>query len=376
MTTTTDTELTTLPSVPGGPQLYGPRLQLVVAIAAVVLLVLLAALGLLVRVPYLALEPGSATEVAPLISVDRAPSYPPKLSVAFTTISQRDTTLVGSMAGWIDDDVELLPRKVVYGDGSRSENQKINQQMMDTSKLAAITVALRRLGYTVTIPTTGTAVRQVYADLPAAGKLQAEDLIVAVDGQPLDELGELRDLLQAGGPGTTHVLKVVRPVGSDTTVDIPITTAAAPQDPARAVVGIDPEEIVKPFDVSTLPVSVSIDSGRVGGPSAGLAFTLAIIDVLTKGELTGGRKVAVTGTMDFDGTVGPVGGGVQKAVAVRNAGYEAFLVPSDEFEEVQAKVGGDLRVIAVDTLAEALDALASLGGDRVPLNPSGAAGAP
>ena len=130
---------------------------------------------------------------------------------------------------------------------------------------------------------------------------------------------------------------------------------AADDDPERAIIGIrDLEERFVDFD---FPIDVTIDSGNVGGPSAGLAFTLAVLDVLTPGELTGGHRVAVTGTMALDGTVGPVGGGAQKAITVRDGGYEAFLVPSDELEEVKAAVGDDLEVIAVDTLAEALEAL-------------------
>jgi PDZ domain-containing protein len=121
-----------------------------------------------------------------------------------------------------------------------------------------------------------------------------------------------------------------------------------------------PEDRITSFE---FPIDVTIDSGNVGGPSAGLAFTLAVLDVLTPGEITGGHRVAATGTMALDGTVGPVGGAAQKAVTVRDAGYEVFLVPSDELEEVRATVGDDLRVIAVDTLAEALDALDSLGGN-------------
>jgi PDZ domain-containing protein len=141
---------------------------------------------------------------------------------------------------------------------------------------------------------------------------------------------------------------------------VPITTIAAPEDPGRAVIGIAPEDRIVDFD---FPVDVTIDSGNVGGPSAGLAFTLAVLDVLTPGELTGGHRVAVTGTMSLDGTVGPVGGAAQKAITVRDAGYEVFLVPSDELDEVQATVGSDLQVVAVDTLAEALEALGSLGGN-------------
>jgi PDZ domain-containing protein len=301
-------------------------------------------------------------------------TYAPKRSVAFTTVSQREATLGDALRGWIDDHIDVIPTDIARGGQSRSENQRYNAQLMDTSKYAAETVALRRIGLPVTIHTTGTVVRGFAEGSPAeASALKLDDVIVAVDGTPLTLADQLRDLLQVGGPGAAHRLTVERPAGSDRHVDVSITTAGLPAAPDRAVIGIYPEERIVGFD---FPYDVAIDSGRVGGPSAGLAFTLAILDVLTPGELTGGHEVAVTGTMDFDGNVGPVGGGVQKAIAVRNAGYEAFLVPTDEFAEVDAAVGHDLRVIAVDTLQEALDARASLGGDLTSLGPAGATSGP
>jgi len=118
-------------------------------------------------------------------------------------------------------------------------------------------------------------------------------------------------------------------------------------------------------------VDVSIDTGDVGGPSAGLAFTLAIIDDLTPGDLTGGAKVAVTGTISGDGTVGPVGGTGQKAAAVRAKGYDVFLVPSADYEAARQHAG-DVDVIAVDTLDDALAALAALGGNVDDLPPAAA----
>jgi len=166
-----------------------------------------------------------------------------------------------------------------------------------------------------------------------------------------------------GRGGAVHALTVERPAGSDQRVEVSLSTVPADDDAGRAIIGIIPEERITGFD---LPIDVAIDSGQVGGPSGGLAFTLSVIDVLTPGELGRDHKVAVTGTMALDGTVGPVGGTAQKAVAVRNAGYEVFLVPPEELEEVKAAVGDDLRVIAVDTLAAALEALASLGGPQVP----------
>lgn len=364
--TTTDTEgrarPTTVPPLPAPPPpMVVRRLGPVgLAIGAAVLLVSTTIGAAVLPVPYVALRPGSTRPVTDQVLVEGAPSYPPEESIAFTTVNVGGTTLLEAFLGWLDDDVDVVPEERVRGDRSAEENRRYNAQLMDTSKLVAITVALRYLGHDVPIRTSGTVVRQIVDDSPAADVLALDDVIVAVDGEPVDEPDEVGTLLQPGGPGTEHVLTVERPAGSTTRLEVPITTIAAPDDPGRAVIGIAPEDRIVDFD---FPVDVTIDSGNVGGPSAGLAFTLAVLDVLTPGELTGGHRVAVTGTMALDGTVGPVGGAAQKAITVRDAGYEVFLVPSDELDEVRATVGGDLEVIAVDTLAEALEALDSLGGN-------------
>src|SRR5690606_12675115 len=128
--------------------------------------------------------------------------------------------------------------------------------------------------------------------------------IVAVDGEPIDTPDKLGALLQVGGVGATHTLTVERPPGGDVTIDVELPTAPDPHNAERAIIGIAPEDRITGFD---FPFDVFIDSGNVGGPSAGLAFTLALIDLLTPGELTGGHKVAVTGTIRLDGSVGPVG---------------------------------------------------------------------
>src|SRR5690606_17468676 len=117
------------------------------------------------------------------------------------------------------------------------------------------------------------------------------------------------------------------------------------------VMGVRVMDVVLDYD---FPVDVEIDTGDVGGPSAGLAFTLGIIDDLTPGDLTGGEDVAVTGTISGNGTVGPVGGTGQKAAAVREAGIELFLVPSADYDAAVDHAGDDLEVVAVDTVEEAL----------------------
>ena len=118
-----------------------------------------------------------------------------------------------------------------------------------------------------------------------------------------------------------------------------------------------------------LPFQVTVDSGAVGGPSAGLAFTLGIMDVLTPDSITGGHKVATTGTINADGTVGPVGGVHQKTIAVRESGAELFLVPSSEYDEAE-KYAGSLRVEKVDTVDDALRVLATIGGGTDVIPPS------
>jgi len=356
---------------PASPSAGRGRHRFWVAVVVAGLLVSTTVGAAVLPVPYVALRPGSARPVSEQILVEGAPSYPPAHSIAYTTVNIGSTSLLEAFVGWLDDDVDVLPEERVRNGRSVEESRRYNAQLMDTSKLIAITVALRRLGHEVTIRTSGTVVRRIFDDLPAQGALQLDDVIVAVDGQAVDQPDVIGGLLQAGGPGAQHSLTVERPAGSDQRVEVPITTAAAPDDPGRAVIGIATEDRIVDFD---FPVDVTIDSGKVGGPSAGLAFTLAVLDVLTPGELTGGHRVAVTGTMALDGTVGPVGGAAQKAITVRDAGYEVFLVPSDELEEVQATVGDDLQVIAVDTLAEALEALGSLGGNVGSLEGAAAAG--
>lgn len=327
------------------------------------LLVSLTVAAALLPVPYVAMRPGSVRPATEQILVEGAPSYPPERSIAFTTVSVGDTTLLEALIGWLDGDVDVLPEEVVRGDRDAEANRRYNAQLMDTSKVLATAVALEHLGYEVGIETSGAVVRRIAPDAPAAGVLELDDVIVAVDGTAVDSPDEVGELLQPGGPGATHRLTVERPAGGPTTVELEVGTIPAPDDESRAIIGVAVEDRIVGAD---LPVDVSIDSGTVGGPSAGLAFTLAVIDVLTPGELTGGHLVATTGTIRLDGSVGPVGGGPQKAVAVRNAGYEVFLVPEAELDEVRATVGEDLTVIGVGTLEEAMEALAALGGDAGP----------
>jgi PDZ domain-containing protein len=330
------------------------------------ILVVLVIVASTVQLPYTVIMPGHATPVSDRIIVTGAPSFTPEESIAFTTVTARDATLFEALRGWIDDDIDVFPNERLRGNRSEEENRQRNSQMMIDSKLIARTVALRHLGYQVDVRLSGVLVEQADPDFPAAAAgVEEGDVILGVDGEAVDQHDELPALLQVGGVGAVHTLNLHRADGD--IEDVQVTTEASPEDPSRAIIGIQPVERVSDFE---FPIDVTIDSGAVLGPSAGLAFTLAVIDVLTEGELTGGHRVATTGTMELDGRVGPVGGALQKAVTVRNAGYEVFLVPSPEYGVVQDAIGADVQVIAVDTLAEALDALASLGGNAASLEPA------
>ena len=187
-------------------------------------------------IPYIAIRPGSATMVGDLVTVKGHPSYPPKESVAFTTVTASDATMLDAVRGWLDGTVQIFPEKAIRGDQSAAENQRYNAELMDTSKLAAETVALRRLGYPVTIVTSGTVVRDISKGSPAEKGLKIDDVIVDVDGQKLDRIDQLRRLLQVGGPGKTHQLTVERPAGSTTHVPVPSPRSrrrsrASPREP-------------------------------------------------------------------------------------------------------------------------------------------------
>jgi PDZ domain-containing protein len=229
---------------------------------------------------------------------------------------------------------------------------------MDTSKQDAIRVALLELGYEVPVTIDGVVVVGVQEGSAGEGLVETGQTVVAIDGEPLDDIDDVSRIMGPKAPGDTVVLSVEPPERGDVT-QVPVVLGASPDDPARGLIGISLEPRNPAY---AFPIDVDIDSGNVGGPSAGLAFTLAVLDVLTPGELTGGLDVAVTGTIDGAGNVGDVGGVRQKTAAAIDEGYDVFLVPSGEFQEARERAGDALEVIAVDTLRDALDALASLGG--------------
>ena len=213
-------------------------------------------------------------------------------------------------------------------------------------------MALRRLGFTDL--GAGAEILSVQEGLPASPLLRPHDVIVAVDGAPVALAADAVAAIRARKPGDSVRLRIVR----DDAAPVDVTTELAAGEEGRPLLGVRLGDKVK------LPFEITIESGRVIGPSAGLAYALEVLDVLTPGELTGGMSVAATGELRPDGAIGPIGGVAQKAVTVERAGAAVFLVPPDNLDEARSAAGRGLQVHAVGTFDEALQVLGSLQGSN------------
>ena len=315
-----------------------------------------------VNLPYYAIAPGSARRVDDLVQVsDASKAYKHQGEVLFTTVSLYRVKPFDAIESWFDHDIDLVPEKQILGSAKPSELNQINLQEMTDSKEVAVAVALRRMG--VKEQGSGTAITSVGEKVPASGHLAKGDVITAIDGRPTPLSQDAVDVIRSHKPGEMSELTVQDSTGKARTEAIQYG-----ENPETHVAYLGVTLTTKD-DHFDLPYTVKIDSGQVGGPSAGLAFTLEVIDTLTPGDLTGGRKVAVTGTISSDGTVGEVGGVPQKTAAVRKAGAKYFLVPAAEYDQAKKRAGNSVTVIPVATLEQALSALHNLGGDTTALGP-------
>jgi PDZ domain-containing protein len=338
----------------------------------VVAVVLAGVAGILfIPTPYYLLEPGSVRPAETRVDVKGARSYDSKGDVLFTTVYIDQATLATLLRGAIDDAIEVKSEDEVYGKQGRDASQQENQQRMDLSKLIATKVALNYLGFPAEFAGKGARVLGLSKDSPATGKLRPGDVIVSVDGSPVQLPKDIGAALADRKPGDVVAVSARRGGGAEArTVEEQITLGAAPDSATRPILGVsvDPDQ-----PTVDSPVSVGIDSGTVTGPSAGLAWSLAVVDRLTPGSLTKGRNVAVTGEILPDGTVGPIGGIAQKVAAVKRAGVKMFLYPAStpeaEQKEMRRISDGAVELRPVKTLQEAVEVLAP-GGVTAPDRPA------
>lgn len=324
---------------------------------------LVAVLGLAIinaPVPYAILGPGPTWDTLgedgngnPIIVVEGIETAPTTGELRLTTVSA-DTrvTLPEVFGAWLNSRYAVVPRELIIPPGqSQEEVNQRNAEQFTRSQNSAEVAALRYLGY----PTRVTVAR-VVEGAPAEGRLAAGDVITSVDGVEVTEATQLQQLVSGPPAGTTLTIGYLRD-GQPGSVAV-TTEAIGDDDTGRIGVEISTE-----FDV---PFELSIQLDRIGGPSAGLMFALGIIDKLDPEDLTGGRIIAGTGTIDEAGNVGPIGGVPQKLVAAHDLGAEAFLLPSANCAEALENAPEGLPLLRVDTLEQAVQALADLRADRQP----------
>lgn len=311
-----------------------------------------------IRVPYVIISPGDATPLdSRVVTIAGPPTYPHAQRLLFLTVqvTDQDPNLYRYLFAKLDSTVDVQKKQDVIGCASYAANARLNDLLMHDSQDTAKEVALTRLGYPVTHLGDQVVVADVACGGPSDHRLRLGDLITAIDGHPVTRADDVRPLVLDHHPGDLVHLTVRR---GDQTVTV---TVRAGHSGRAAFLGI----VTQTLESWRFPVAITIDTQRVSGPSAGLAFTLAVIDNLTPGDLTGGRRVAVTGTIEPDGTVGPVGGAAQKAITAERNGASALIVPIDEARDARSHAG-HLRVFAVRTINDALAALHRLGGPALP----------
>jgi Lon-like protease len=327
---------------------------------------ILVALAWVLPVPYVVLVPGPVTDTlgrvgsTEVISVTGAQTYDDSGHLYLTTVGvipgscDKNPTLEDAMRAWFDRHQAVQPKQAICppGESSQSVAQQ-NADDMTQSQQDAVTAALLYLHYKPV--TQQISVGDISATAPAAAVLRDGDLILSIDETAVTGLDQLHTLINARPAGSTLTIAIDR---HGRHIDVRAKTYS---DSGRTLVGFTPD-LHATF--TGVEVKIGIDPNSVGGPSAGLAFTLGIIDKLTPGSLSGGRTVAATGTIDGFGHVGEIGGIQQKVAGATRRGATVFLAPAGECAQARAAAPKSLVLVKVDTLTTAVKALQSIAAGR------------
>jgi PDZ domain-containing protein len=325
--------------------------RILTLMVALVPIVVFGVLLTLVTVPYVSLGPGPTFDTLgevdgkQVVNIEGTQTHPTTGHLNMTTVSQRDDlSLAEALTLWLSGQEQLMPRALVYPPGkSREEIDKANNADFEQSEHNAEYAALGYLKYPQAV-----TIAKVSDPGPSLGKLQAGDAVDAVDGKPVADVDQFTSLLKTTKPGQS--------------VAIGFRRKNAPPGTAQIKLGTNPDRKygflgVSVMDAPWAPFTVDFNLANIGGPSAGLMFSLAVVDKLTTGNLVGSKFVAGTGTIKADGKVGPIGGIVHKMSAARSAGATVFLVPAKNCYEASSDKLPGLQLVKVDNLDEAVDAL-------------------
>lgn len=317
----------------------------------------------------LGVVPAQALPVKDRLTVSGVTTEPSAGSLLFVTVREPTLNMLDWLALRSNPAGQLLSHQDVYGDETPSQQRERSFRMMRTSEDVAKYVAFKYAGYDAKLTPGAVVVDQIFClelegdscvkKVQAAEVLQPTDTVVSVNGSQVPTLDDLRRVMSTVTPGS--VVDVGRKRG-DKVEQVKVTTVSLVDHPDVALLGFQSGDTA----TVTMPdgVDATFNMGDVGGPSAGLAFTLTMIDALTSGDLLGAKAVAVTGTINLDGKVGAIGGLPSKASAVMQAGAKFFLVPASQGDIEQARrvVGDRVEIIPVATVDEAIAALVKIGG--------------
>jgi PDZ domain-containing protein len=302
-------------------------------------------------VPYAAQGPGptvdtlSNVEGKDVVEISGAETYDTSGQLNMTTVAVRTNMSLSQAIGrWLTTDDTIVPLETVIPTGTSSEEmQQANEQAFVQSEAAATVTAMDYLDIPVHVVVAG-----VMEESAAADVVKPQDVVLAVDGQDVAEPAEVQEIIRAKSPGdaVTLTLETDGKKREET-----VTLGEHPEDSKIPLLGVT---------MTSAPrdgMNVTYNLQDVGGPSAGMMFSLAVIDKLTEEDITGGHFVAGTGTITEDGTVGPIGGIEHKIDAAEEAGAELFLAPAANCEAATSRDAGDMVIASVNNLDDAVQAM-------------------
>ncbi len=311
-------------------------------------------------IPYYSISPGDALDTSSLISVPHASPQRYKHSIFMTDVTLTHLTPILWLFDHLASNVTIYPASEIVGNADSSQFSQQQLSQMANAKLAAGVAAFKYLHRFVP-EVYGAEVLAVVPGTPAAGILQPGDLITKVGSYSITSMKTFSTSVSSSSPGATVKLSVIRQSTSSSSLafrhrTFTVKLGEDPRDPKQAFLGVEFTQGV----FYALPGSIRISTGAIGGPSAGLAFTLQLVQELSHRRFNQKVEVAATGTIAPNGAVGEVGGVPQKAVAVYRAGVRVFLVPVQQVAQAHTYVGNRLKIVGVSSLSQAIDIIKHL----------------
>ena len=322
-------------------------------VAVIIVILALIGSGFFMRLDYFLIRPSRALDLREIIRVENA-DMDDQGTFYLVTVTQQRASPFTFIYGYLHPYMDLNPaERVIPGGMDESEYRQLLADNMTESRHLAQVVALRRVGFEIDIISDGVEVIGFLDNAPAGGLLELGDKIIFVDENPVFLATEVPVLVQDRLVGTEVQLSIIR---DGQLMDLTVPTGPSPDNEEIPVIGIFIKTL--PWE-PVIPIDISFNTGRIGGPSAGLMFVLEIINQYLPEDITAGKTIAGTGTIDLNENIGRIGGVVQKVIAAEKAGADYFLVPEGNYEQAK-KVARKVELIPVANLEEALNFLGSL----------------